>query len=79
MNLRTRALALALLAGVVAVSSALAGGDPKRFTVSSTLDGKKVLPLRIHPTAGRSPEEGQPSAAQSLYRERKGATDVSFV
>jgi hypothetical protein len=48
MTAGARILILLLLAGVVAVSSALAGGDPKRFTVSSTLDGKRVLPLRIH-------------------------------
>jgi len=40
---------LILLCFVIAVSSALAGnGAPRHFTVSSTLDGKKVLPLRIH-------------------------------
>jgi hypothetical protein len=33
---------------VVGLSSALARGDPRRFTVTSTLDGKTVLPLRIH-------------------------------
>jgi hypothetical protein len=48
MTAGARILILLLLAGVVAISSALAGGDPKRFTVSSTLDGKRVLPLRIH-------------------------------
>ncbi|TML90349.1 MAG: hypothetical protein E6G09_00505 [Actinobacteria bacterium] len=47
MRVRTQVLLLVLLATVVAVSSALALGDPKRFTVTSTLDGKTVLPLRI--------------------------------
>jgi hypothetical protein len=47
MRVRTQVLLLVLLATVVAVSSALARGDPKRFTVTSTLDGKTVLPLRI--------------------------------
>jgi hypothetical protein len=47
MRVRTHVLLLVLLAAVVAVSSALAGGDPKPFTVTSTLDGKRVLPLRI--------------------------------
>ena len=47
MRVRTQVLMLVLLATVVAVSSALARGDPKRFTVTSTLDGKTVLPLRI--------------------------------
>jgi hypothetical protein len=47
MTLRTRVLMVGSLTCVVAVSSALAGGDAKSFTVSSTLDGKTVLPLRI--------------------------------
>src|SRR5262249_47941747 len=45
---RTRILALALLAGVVAVSSALAGRSDTTFTVASSIDGKTVLPLRSH-------------------------------
>src|SRR5215467_6231272 len=49
MRLRTQVLAVAVLAGVVAVSSALAGSDdPSSFTVTSSLDGKTVLPLRSH-------------------------------
>ena len=49
MALRTRALALALLAGVVAVSSASAGSSTRQgLTVTSSLDGKTVLPLRSH-------------------------------
>ena len=47
MRVRTQVLLLLLLAAVVGVSSALARGDPKRFTVTSTIDGKTVLPLRI--------------------------------
>ena len=47
MGARTQVLLLVLLAAVVGVSSALARGDPKSFTVSTTLDGKTVLPLRI--------------------------------
>jgi hypothetical protein len=43
-----RILALVLLGGVTAVSSALGDNEAKRFTVTSSLDGKKVLPLRIH-------------------------------
>jgi hypothetical protein len=35
------------LAGVIAVSSAVAGGRDTSFTVTSSLDGKTVLPLRI--------------------------------
>lgn len=46
MTRRGRLLALALLIGVVAVSSALAGRSDTGFTVSSTLDGKTVLPIR---------------------------------
>jgi hypothetical protein len=47
MSLRVFALAVATLASVIAVSSALAGGPDKSFTVTSSLDGKSVLPLRI--------------------------------
>jgi hypothetical protein len=59
MNTRARVLAIALLAGVVAVSSALADSRTARtFTVTSTLDGKSALPLRspwiAHPQAGQT-------------------------
>ena len=47
MSLHTRMVSVALLAGVVAVSSALASSDASTFTVTSSLDGKTVLPLRI--------------------------------
>jgi hypothetical protein len=47
MTHRKRLLALVLLASVVAVSSALAGRSDTGFTVTSTLDGKTVLPIRI--------------------------------
>jgi hypothetical protein len=46
MTLRKRLLALVLLAGVVAVSSALASRGDTGFTVTSSLDGKTVLPVR---------------------------------
>jgi hypothetical protein len=45
---RARILSLALLAGVVAVSSALAARSDTTFTVACSLDGKAVLPLRSH-------------------------------
>ena len=48
MTLRKRLLALVLLAGMVAVSSALAGRNDTSFTVTSSLDGKTVLPVRSH-------------------------------
>jgi len=59
MNIRARVLAIAMLAGVVAVSSALAGsGTARTLTVTSTLDGKSALPLRspwiAHPQAGQA-------------------------
>jgi hypothetical protein len=47
MTPRKRLLALVLLGGVVAVSSALAGRSDAGFTVTSSLDGKTVLPVRI--------------------------------
>jgi hypothetical protein len=48
LNTRTRILSLALLAGVVAISSALAGRSDTSFTVTSSIDGKTVLPFRSH-------------------------------
>jgi hypothetical protein len=48
MPLRLHVLALATLASVIAVSSALAGRNDTTFTVTSSLDGKTVLPLRSH-------------------------------
>ena len=45
---RARILSLALLAGVVAGSSALAGSNDSSFPVTSSLDGKTVLPVRSH-------------------------------
>ncbi len=48
MNIRPRFAIMTFLVFVIAASSALAGNETKRFTVTSSLDGKKVLPLRIH-------------------------------
>ena len=50
MNDRTRLGAIALLACAVAASSAAAAlrGTAAPPTVSSTIDGRKVLPLRLH-------------------------------
>ena len=61
MTPRKRLLALVLLAGVVAVSSALAGHNDTSFTVTSTLDCKTVLPVRSHWIAYPKidPSEGQ--------------------
>jgi hypothetical protein len=63
MSLRARALTLATLASVVAVSSALAGGRDTTFTVTSSLDGKTVLPVRSHWIAypQLDPSQGQPT------------------
>jgi len=50
MSMRSRVASVVLLAFVVAASSAAArsgAGDAEPFTVTSTLDGKKVLPHRI--------------------------------
>jgi hypothetical protein len=55
MSLRTRLVGLLLLCAVVAVSSAAAGRHAPRLTVSSTIDGKKVLPLRTRWTARVNP------------------------
>lgn len=48
MSLRLHLLAVATLASVIAVSSALAGRSDTSFTVTSSLDDKTVLPLRSH-------------------------------
>jgi hypothetical protein len=47
MTRRSRALALALLAAVTAASSAFAAHPASQGSVTSTLDGKTVLPIRI--------------------------------
>jgi hypothetical protein len=47
MSLRRRFLAIASLVSMIAVSAAAAGGDRDAFKVTSTLDGKRVLPLRM--------------------------------
>src|SRR5262245_13435616 len=62
MSLRTQVLSVALLAGVVAISSALARSDANPgFTVTSSLDGKTVLPVRSHWIASpqADPSQGQ--------------------
>jgi len=46
-SLRIQFLALLSLASVIAVTSARAGGNSPAFKVSSTLDGKRVLPARM--------------------------------
>ena len=70
MTFRAQALAVVLLAGVVAVSSAFAGSEAKRFTVTSSLDGKRVLPLRIrwiaHPHNAPGSAPGQAASVQYL-------------
>jgi hypothetical protein len=45
--MRSRLVTIIFFVSVIAVSSALAGRDAKSFTVTSSLDGKTVLPLRI--------------------------------
>jgi hypothetical protein len=47
MSLRLQALAVATLASLIAVTSAVAATGDTSFTVTSSLDGKTVLPLRI--------------------------------
>jgi hypothetical protein len=61
-SLHTQVLSVALLAGVVAVSSALARSDANTgFTVTSSLDGKTVLPVRSRWIASPQldPSQGQ--------------------
>ena len=68
MTRRRRLLALALLVGVVAVSSALAGRGDTGFTVTSTLDGKTVLPVRSQwiATPSRTPALDHRPSEQDL-------------
>jgi len=66
MNIRARVLAIALLAGVVAASSALAGSrTASTFTVTSTLDGKSAVRLRSPWIA--QPQAGQPIAEVDFF------------
>jgi hypothetical protein len=67
MTPRKRLLALALLAGVLAVSSALAGGNDASFTVTSSLDGKTVLPVRSHWIAYPKVDPSQGQVGQVDY------------
>jgi len=67
MTTRTRVLSLALLAGVVAVSSALAGHNDTSFTVTSSLDGKTVLPVRSHWIAYPKIDPSQGQVAEVDY------------
>jgi hypothetical protein len=62
-----RVLSLAVLAAVVAVSSALAGGSDTSFTVTSSLDGKSVLPLRSHWIAYPQIDPSQGQVAEVDY------------
>src|SRR2546430_7224661 len=48
MPLRIRIITLVPLAGLIAIAAAVAAGGSQPFKVSSTLDGKSVLPHRIH-------------------------------
>lgn len=46
MSMRLSLLAVASLACVIAVSSAVAGGEAQPIRITSSIDGKRVLPLR---------------------------------
>jgi len=67
MTIRARILSLALLAAVVAVSSALAGRSDTSFTVTSSLDGKTALPLRSHWIATPQIDPSQSQVAEVDY------------
>jgi len=67
MTTRARILSLALLAGVVAVSSALADRNDTSFTVTSSLDGKTVLPVRSHWLAYPQIDPSQGQVAEVDY------------
>ena len=67
MSAPSRVLSLALLIAVVAVSSALAGRNDSSFTVTSSLDGKTVLPLRSHWIAYPKIDPSQGQVAEVDY------------
>jgi hypothetical protein len=48
MLIRLGTVLLAGLAFAIGISSAAAGGERQQFKITSTLDGKRVLPLRMH-------------------------------
>jgi hypothetical protein len=60
-------VSVALLAGVVAVSSGLASSNASTFTVTSSLDGKTVLPLRSHWIAYPQLDPSQGQVAEVDY------------
>ena len=67
------AAALALAApGEIAVSSALAGGNPKPIKVTSTLDRSTVLPTRIHWVARPSIAPASVASVEFLIDGRLG-------
>jgi hypothetical protein len=47
MSIRQHVLSLLLLISAVAIPAATAGGEGQPLKVTSTLDGKRVLPLRM--------------------------------
>ncbi len=65
--MRRRIAMLGFLAAVVGVSSALAGVSDTSFTVTSSLDGKSVLPVRSHWIAYPKIDPSQGQAAQVDY------------
>lgn len=67
MSIRARVLSLVLLAGVVAVSSALAQRNATSFTVTSSFDGKTVLPVRSHWIAYPTIDPSQGQVAEVDY------------
>ena len=62
MSLRTFTIATGCLVAFMAASSALAGSQAQSLRVTSSLDGKTVLPLRLHWI-------GRPQAAGSKVKE----------
>jgi hypothetical protein len=66
--MRRRIAMIGFLAAIVGVSSALAGVSDTSFTVTSSLDGKSVLPVRSHWIAYPKidPSQGQVSEVDYL-------------
>jgi hypothetical protein len=65
-SFRIQFLALLSLAGVIAVTSASAGGKSPAFKVSSSLDGKRVLPSRMQWIAYPKPAAAKVSKVEFL-------------
>jgi hypothetical protein len=66
LSIRPRVLSLLLFTSVIAISPAAAVGGRQPFNVTSTLDAKRVLPLRMHWLAYPKPPASKISRVEFL-------------